>query len=273
MVGWWLWGKDALDVWLDALFPPCCAGCGRPGAHFCPKCVAALKPVRPPWCATCGQSLPVSAVRPTGFRAGGTPFLADQRCADCRVRPLPLVAVRSAGVFDGSLRTAIHRLKYRGRRSAARSLGDLMVAPARELRTGWPAPDPRAPTRTIVVPVPLHPRRERERGYNQAALLAAPVAQALGWPLDARALRRVKDTTPLVGLREVERVAAVADAFAATRNLDRAHVLLVDDVATTCSTLAAAARACLAASAASVAAITLAREPKREPGPVRAQTA
>jgi predicted amidophosphoribosyltransferase len=99
------------------------------------------------------------------------------------------------------------------------------------------------------------------------------VAQALGWPLDPRALRRVKDTTPLVGLREAERVAAVADAFAATRSLESAHVLLVDDVATTCSTLAAASRACLAASAASVAAITLAREPKREPSPARARNA
>jgi ComF family protein len=112
----------------------------------------------------------------------------------------------------------------------------------------------------LVVPVPLHPRRARERGYNQAALLAAPLASAFGWPMDTRALQRVKDTAPLVHLSEVQRATTIAGAFAANRRLEDEHVLLVDDVATTCSTLAAAARACLAAGAVEVAAITLARE-------------
>ena len=115
----------------------------------------------------------------------------------------------------------------------------------------------------VVIPVPLHPARERERGYNQAALLAAPLALALDWPLDPHALRRIKDTAPLVRMSEVQRAAAVAGAFTATRSLKGERVLLVDDVATTCSTLADAARACLVAGAASVAAVTLAREQRR----------
>jgi ComF family protein len=217
--------------------------------------VGQLKPVPPPWCASCGR-----------------PIQAGDYCPACRRARLPLAAVRSAALFAGPLRPAIHRLKYRGRRSAARALSDLLVAPACALRTTWPAPDgtsigpsagPSAARTAVVIPVPLHPTRERERGYNQAALLARPLALALGWPLDAHALRRVKDTAPLVRMSEAERAAAVAGAFAATRSLEGRHVLLVDDVATTCSTLAAAARACQAAGAASVAALTLAREQKR----------
>jgi ComF family protein len=256
--------RDALDVWLDALFPPRCAGCDRTGAHFCTACAASVKPIRPPWCASCGRTV-------DGLRAGGhttasarAPLDGGQTtssaraplCLDCRSRPLPLAAVRSAGAFEGPLRKAIHRLKYRGRRGAARSLGDLLLAPAQALRTSWPADG----ASVLIVPVPLHPRRARERGYNQAALLAAPLASALGWRLDAGALQRVKDTPPLVHLSEVQRATTITGAFAATRRLEDEHVLLVDDVATTCSTLAAAARACLAAGAADVAAITLARE-------------
>jgi ComF family protein len=107
--------------------------------------------------------------------------------------------------------------------------------------------------------VPLHERRQRERGYNQAALLASPLAIGLRWRFDPGALSRVKDTAPLVNLTAQQRRDAVRDAFAARHRLDGKHVLLVDDVATTCSTLASAARACLVAGAQSVAAVTLAR--------------
>jgi ComF family protein len=243
--GWW---AAALGTWLDLLFPPRCAGCDRTGAHFCDRCVAGLAPIGAPSCVACGQSLPGTS--------------AHVRCADCRRAPLPLVAVRSAALYEEPLRTAIHRFKYRGRRAAGGRLSELLVAPAETLGSTWPAALAHDST-PLVVPVPLHARRERERGYNQAALLASPLAGALRWRFEPHALWRVKDTEPLVRLSARQRREAVRGAFAARRRLDGEHILLVDDVATTCSTLASAAGACLAAGAASVAAVTLARDRRR----------
>ncbi|MGH2352116.1 MAG: ComF family protein, partial [Chloroflexota bacterium] len=109
------------------VFPPRCVGCGWLGSHFCGACVGALQPVRPPWCASCGCSLSSAPTSTAG---------PERYCADCRPAPLPLAGVRSVGLFDGPLRRAVHRLKYRGRRSAARTLGELLVSPARALDLG-----------------------------------------------------------------------------------------------------------------------------------------
>ncbi len=223
------------------------------GAQFCDRCVGRLKPIDQPSCVVCGRSL-------TGVAAAMAPP-GNVRCADCRREPPPFAAVRSAAVYEEPLRTAIHRFKYRGQRNAARALAQLLMVPATSLRVVWSAAADGSPP--VVVPVPLHPRRQRERGYNQAALLAAPLAAALRWPFDDGALRRIRDTGPLVRLSQQQRRDAVRGAFAANRRLDGMHVLLVDDVATTCSTLASAASACLAAGAASVAAVTLARDRRR----------
>ena len=229
---------EATEAWLDAIFPPRCAGCGRTGSHFCARCVAALRPVRPPWCASCGRSIP-----------------AGDFCPDCRLDRLPLAAARSAALFDGPLRHAVHQLKYRGRRSAARALAHLLLAPARSLAAAGIDLAP-----AVVVPVPLHPARERERGYTQAALLARPFAEALGLTCEAGLLRRVRPTPPQVGLSQRQRRLNVRDAFAAAPGVAGRLILLVDDVTTTGSTLGSAAQACLRAGAAQVCAVTLGRE-------------
>jgi ComF family protein len=110
------------------------------------------------------------------------------------------------------------------------------------------------------VPVPLHPARQRERGYNQAALLAQPLAAALGLPYDAHVLRRVKPTPPQVGLSRQERQRNLRHAFSAEPGIAGRTIVLVDDVVTTGSTLASAAQACLAAGAARVYGLSLARQ-------------
>ncbi|HEU5317569.1 MAG TPA: ComF family protein, partial [Chloroflexota bacterium] len=173
------------------------------------------------------------------------------RCAECMVDPLPLAAVRSAGLLRGPLRRAVHRLKYGGRRPAAASLAELLLAPVAQL--GPLPPD------AVVVPVPLHPDRRRERGFNQAEALAAPLAAALGRPLRPAVLR-VRATPTQVGLSRAQRRANVRGAFAPAESLPAQAVLLVDDVTTTGSTLGSAAAACLEAGAAAVYAVTLARE-------------
>jgi ComF family protein len=169
---------------------------------------------------------------------------------DCRADRLPLDAVRSAGLLDGSLRRAVHRLKYRGRTNAAPALASLLqnaVASIGQL-----------PHETVVVPVPLHAARRRERGFNQAEALAAPLAAALRLPLKPAVLR-IKETASQVGLSRAARRANLRDAFAATEALAGASVLLVDDVVTTGSTLGSAAGACRAQGARAVYAVTLAR--------------
>ena len=222
---------------LDAVFPPRCAGCARLGAHFCERCAAQVRPVAPPWCASCGASL----------RAGWRSAL----CVDCFSDPLPLDAVRSAGLLDGPLRRAVHRLKYRGRAGAAPALARLLRVAVDSI--GALPPD------AVVVPVPLHSSRRRERGFNQAEALAAPLAAALRRPLRPAVLR-IRGTASQVGLSRAARRTNLRDAFAATEALAGAVVLLVDDVVTTGSTLGSAAGACRAQGARAVYAVTLARE-------------
>lgn len=233
----------ALETLLDAVFPPRCAGCVRLGSQFCLRCRHQLRSVQPPWCSSCGCTIDPDT---TGLR---------DRCAECVLDPLPLHAVRSVALFEGPLRLAIHRFKYRGRAAAARGLADLMIAPARLALAGTPTG-----AQTIVVPVPLSAVRERERGYNQAALLAAPLARALRLPLDCAALHRTRHTPSQVGQSRPQRRENVRGVFASHSRLDGRHVLLVDDVTTTGSTLGSAAAACLTAGAMAVCAVTVARE-------------
>jgi ComF family protein len=144
----------------------------------------------------------------------------------------------------------IHRFKYEGYFALSRPLAQFMIA-------GWPAweqpPD-------LILPIPLHPRRRRRRGYNQSELLARPLGQAMDIAVDASPLRRIRHTMPQVGLGPAERHDNVRGAFAAdSAALSGRHILLVDDVLTTGATMVAAAEALLAAGAASVAAYCLAR--------------
>ena len=169
------------------------------------------------------------------------------RCARCRrIRP-SVDRARAIGAYDEALRAIIHALKYDGRRSLARKLAALMRSRGAEVLNGA----------SCVVPVPLHPSRRRERGFNQAADLA----RHLGMPVRL-ALRRVRATATQAGLPAARRHKNVRLAFAITRaarGLDGAIVVLVDDVSTTGATLEACARALKQTGVAEVRALTAAR--------------
>ncbi|MCW5837138.1 MAG: ComF family protein [Labilithrix sp.] len=153
--------------------------------------------------------------------------------------------------YGGAIATAIARLKYQERSDLAPRLGRAMLEAAERARGAV----------DLAVPVPLHPRRLAERGYNQAALLAAPIARRLGIGLAPRALARLRDTPRQAALDREQRVANVAGVFTARERprLRGARVLLIDDVRTTGTTLSRCADALHEVEVASVHALVLAR--------------
>lgn len=153
--------------------------------------------------------------------------------------------------MEGTIREAIHAFKYRNIRAAAPELGRLLA----QYLEAHPMPG------EVLVPVPLHPRRLRSRGYNQAALLARELGKLSGMPVNERLLSRTKNTPPQVQTsNREERQINMAGSFEGRNNADGLAVILVDDVTTTGSTLSACAAALKEAGAASVWGLALAKE-------------
>jgi competence protein ComFC len=223
----WAWSE------LDLLYPPLCGGCGKPGARWCVECQANARPVPQPLCERCGRSQPDGRL-----------------CSWCRASLPAFTALRAWAVFEGPLRQALHRLKYAG----DIALGDVLAQPLIQTyqQLAWPV--------DLAVPVPIGRARRRQRGYNQAALLAWPVALNSGLIYRSRALTKVRDTPSQVGLNPSQRYENVAGAYQAHAALvSGKSVLLVDDVTTSGATMQACSTALLAAGARQVYGLTLAR--------------
>ncbi len=222
---------------LDFLFPPHCIACKRMGQWLCVSCVADIAPLDLIHCPQCG----LRSARP-GI------------CAHCRTHPSFLVSVHSLAAHRSPLRDAVHGLKYEGVRVLAEPLAQLLAE-------HWFQQEVLA---EVVVAVPLHLRRERERGYNQSQLLAAEFAVKTGLTLVDGVLQRTRPTRAQVGLGVEERWTNVQDAFAIRDNasvqaLVGRHVLLIDDVCTTGATLESCAQVLLRAGANTVRALTVTR--------------
>ena len=218
---------------LDLIFPIHCTGCEREGGILCEQCANGLKRVVPPFCRVCA--------------APGV----DGVCRWCLQNPRGFEFLHSPYRFEGPIRDAIHALKYRSVKAAADSLGDLM---AEHLQDNPVSAD-------VLVPVPLHPRRLRSRGYNQSALLAKAIGKRLNLPVNEDLLIRAGDAQPQVEVKSrEERLNNVAGNFLCAADAGSFTPLLVDDVATTASTLSECAHVLSKAGAARVYALTLARD-------------
>ncbi|MCM2265513.1 MAG: ComF family protein [Desulfuromonadales bacterium] len=228
---------------LNLFLPPACLLCGKklpPGflaTDFCPECRAGLPQPAPARC-------PICAV------AHRTLAPASHHCEACLRQPPPFARVHAVGPYAGTLQEAVQRFKYHGQLPLERPLGILLAEslPSR----GKPCPD-------LIVPVPLHRDRLRERGYNQALQLARQVGRRLSVPVEPNLLRRIRATASQQGLDAVTRKSNLRGAFAVTAPLSGRHLLLVDDVLTTGATARECAGVLRQAGAASVEVAVLGR--------------
>lgn len=260
------------DVVLSVLIRPPCAVCGavleRPlDGAVCRECWQRVRRITPPVCDSCGSPLP----------SAQSALATGQRCHSCAVAAPDVDRARSIGGYEGALRDIVHALKYDGRRSIVPALGSMMREAGADVLVNVDA----------LVPVPLHPRRRRARGFNQARLLA----EAIGGPV-WDVLRRVRHTAPQVALPAGARRENVKGAFGIVQagpkgglyrelvarvggfspgrssdppRIAGAVLVLVDDVATTGATLEACARVLKAAGARQVLALTAARVVSERP--------
>lgn len=244
-----VWVTAALDLLFPAVCPVCQGGLGAGRRDpLCGPCWRAIVRIADPTCALCGLPFPTfaAAAGAPGPSPPGPAVLCSACVAD---RPLYDYA-RAAGLYVDPLRAALHALKFHGKRALARPLAELAVEQC------WPA----LPTDVdALVPVPLQSARERERGFNQAALLAEHMARALGWSVEPRWLTRAGRSRPQSELTAVERWSNVRHAFQARAAAAGRHVLVVDDVLTTGATVGDCARALRAAGARTIGVLTVAR--------------
>jgi len=220
---------------LDFLFPPRCVGCGKGGSLLCRKCRAALIYLQPPLCRRC--SLPISE---------GT------ICRKCRLEDWELDGVYSIFEYGGVIRQAIINLKYHNIKTLAVPLSRFLKEYLSEHRLSF----------DIIIPVPIHKRRLRERGYNQTALLARRLSRMSRIPLMEGALVRTRHTPSQAKSESVEqRKENIRNAFECVSwSVSGKHILLIDDVCTSGATLNSCAASLKSAGAASVWGLTLAKE-------------
>ncbi len=201
--------------------PSTCLLCGhftQQSSHFCSACYADL-PKLPPHCQRCLRALPAGKV-----------------CGACLSQPPPFDHIHALFPYQGPIIQLIIQLKFQQQLAHARAFADLFIT---AIRDTWyvdkPLPD-------IILPLPLHPTRLRERGFNQAVEIAKPIASALQLPLDRDGMKRIKATLAQSTLSAKERRSNVNGAFATTVDYSGLSIALLDDVITTGHTVSEISR-------------------------------
>lgn len=229
----------------DILFPPRCIICGgspegRGETPFCSECFTKVSFIRPPLCTCCGLQ----------FTGAGS---VNHLCGECISKKPFFSTARALGIYDTILLDTIHLFKYSGRILIGELIGRVMAEHRYDSLS--------IPEFSLIIPVPLHPKKLRERGFNQSLVLGRQIAKKFAIPLDFGTLKRRIDTKPQVNLGKSERIKNVKGAFMVKEKerIEGKKILLVDDVYTTGSTVNECARVLREAKASDVAVLTLAR--------------
>ena len=223
------------ELVVDCFFPQRCVGCGKIGGFLCTSCKEKLPKLVPPFCPRCGR-----------------PQVSGILCPSCRQRQSQIDGIRSPFRFEEMIREAIHQLKYHNLRAISHCLAELLA----DYLVANPLPG------EMLIPVPLHPKRLRERGYNQSSLLAQELGKLINLQVIEDCLIRVKEARPQVKAASVEeRRQNVIDAFVSRDGrVSSKQIILIDDVCTSGATLESCATALKSKGAISVWGLTLARE-------------
>jgi ComF family protein len=234
---------------LSLVYPATCALCGAPGDNgrdLCAGCRADL-PAIGPCCARCALPFDLDSVSP--------PQQEQRICGRCQTQPPPFACCRAAFRYEDPLPALVGGIKFRARMNLIRLLGNLLADALLSADGAVPAEQPQA-----ILPVPLHPARLRQRGYNQALELARVVGRRLSIPVDASSCQRTRATRAQSELEERQRLQNIRGAFATTGRLPR-HLAILDDVVTTGATVSELARALHRGGCERVDVWTLARTP------------
>jgi ComF family protein len=218
----------------DFVYPPTCPACHQLNTRFCKDCLATVNLLTHSFCLFCGAPVPPGNIV----------------CVQCSTTPVFVTNVAAWGVYEGPLRGAIHALKYK----SDLGLGDFFSRFLIEilLLKQWEF--------DLVIPVPISKKHQKERSYNQSALLARPIADFFGVEYSSRSLARIRDTGSQINRNKEERDIALNGAFLGNPDkLKGRKVLLVDDIITTGATVNHCAEALIISGAQEVKAISLAR--------------
>jgi len=215
------------------LYPAQCRHCGESldpadGHYICKTCWQEIQPIKKPYCETCGHPLNPNAALPEIIPS----------CNNCP-EDLSFRKARSAAIYESAAGVAFRLLKYHGKTIMAKPLADLMIE-AMPMLFGMEDYD-------CIVPVPLHKRRRRKRGYNQVELIGERLSRATNIPMELYNLVKIANTPPQVGLSYRERQRNVHGHFDVTApsRLTGKRILLIDDVLTTGATMSESARTLL----------------------------
>ena len=229
--------KRIPEMILNLLYPRHCPGCGRilknQRALLCPSCRQTVSPFTEDYCLRCGRP-----VEPE-----------QEYCAECSRRARAFDAGRSVFLYDERWKTSIERYKYYGYREFADFYAEAMAYIFRSVRAEW-RPD-------LIVPVPLHRKKERQRGFNQSWLLARKISRLTGIPAEKDLVVKNRATASQKKLSAPERKKNLRGAFSVRRRITGITALVIDDVYTTGSTVEEMAAALKAAGAAKVYFLTL----------------
>jgi len=218
---------------VDFIYPPTCAGCGKPGSLWCDECQEKTILISKPLCQKCGRPLSIPGI-----------------CKECQTNPPPYTMLRSYAEYGDPIRKALISLKYKNNLGLGLVFSPMLIQIIKSMNWDF----------DCVIPVPISKGHQKERGYNQSTILARPISLAINKPLVLNSINRTKETQTQVKLSREERFENLESAFSKNpAKLISKKVLLVDDITTTGATLISCSKVLQEAGCSEIYCLTVAR--------------